>query len=969
MSSIEQCASSLFSAFDALQTPIWIYAAPELTLEWVNQSGLRFWDEPAPGSAEDGRAARSPASVQQQLLDLVTQFQQGQAEMGWVKGDRQGMLLRMSCQCSYYDTDAGQWVLVEGSLPSPTERVLYEERQLFTAGPVIIFKWQPSPGWPIDYVSQNVTEQLGYSPEQLTSERIRFADLIHPDDLPRVEQEVWQSIHAGADRFIQHYRLRHSNGDYRWLDDYTIVVRDRPGHVQYLLGYVLDKSDRHLAEATLAQSEATKRAILAAIPDMLVCINRDGTYHDLIAGQGIKLWMPATDITPKTVFTAMPYEMALERMQCIHQALDTGQPQVYDQTIEVNGELRYEEARIVPFSADEVLLMVRDITDRVQLKKALIESERRFHAIFDQMYQFIGLLSPEGILLEANQALLSFIGASRADVVGRPMWDIDVWRTSAATQDQLKWAIAQAAQGEFVRYEVDLQNTAGQLITLDFSLRPVIDEAGSVVLLIPEGRDMSDRKQVELDLRQQKELLQVMFDHFPIMVELYNQECTVQLANREVERVLGWPLDQVLQQDFLCKRYPDPIQRQQAQEFIIAAQQTWQDFTTYTADGTPIDTSWMNIPLSTGQILSIGQDITPRKEIEAQLRLTAERDRLLALIVQRIRQSLELHEILQTTVAEIRLALQSDRTVIYRLNADYSGHVLAEAVEASCPSFLGQTFEMPSTTTPDRIRAYQQGYIQVLADVYTSDLPDDLIAFFSRVQMRATLIVPILHGDSIWGFIAASQQAQPREWQAGEVDLVRQVANQVAIAIQQAELYQQLQNANRELQYLATHDKLTGLANRRHFDDYLQKEWLRLSRERSPIALLLCDIDHFKPYNDTYGHIAGDDCLAQVADAICHSISRPADMVARYGGEEFAIVLPNTNGEGAIQVAQKVQQHIHAVQIPHASSLTQPWITLSIGIVTVIPSTTTTPQALIDQADDALYSAKSAGRNRYAIAD
>jgi diguanylate cyclase (GGDEF)-like protein/PAS domain S-box-containing protein len=915
-------------------------------------------------------AARSPALVQQQLLDLVTQFQQGQAEMGWVEGDRQGTPLRMSCQCSHYDTEAERWVLVEGTLPSPAEQVLREERQLFTAGPVIIFKWQPKPGWPMEYVSQNVQEQLGYSPEQLTSGQINFADLIHPDDLPKVEQEVWQYINAGADRFIQHYRLRHGNGDYRWLDDYTVVVRDdRSGDVQCLLGYVLDKSDRQLADATLAQSEATKRAILAAIPDLLVCINRDGVYHDLTVGEGIKYWKPDAEVTPKTVFTAMPYEMALERMQCIHQALDTGQPQVYDQTIEVDGELRYEEARVVPFSADEVLVMVRDITDRVLLKKALIESERRFHAIFDQMYQFIGLLSPEGILLEVNQAVLNFMGAARADVVGRPMWDVSTWRASAATQDQLKRAIAQAAQGEFVRYEVNLQNMTGQLITLDFSLRPIFDESGNVVLLIPEGRDMSDRKQTEVNLRQQKELLQVMFDHFPIMVELYNQDCTVQLANREIERVLGWPLDQVLQQDFLCKRYPDPIQRQQVQAFIIAARQTWQDFTTYTADGTPINTSWMNIPLSTGQILSIGQDITQRKEIEAQLRMTAERDRLLALIVQRIRQSLELQEILHTTVTEIRLALQSDRAMIYQLNADYSGHVLAEAVGESCPSFLGQTFKMPSTTTPDRVQAYQQGHIQVSADIYNSGLPDDLIAFFSRVHVRATLIVPILHSDTIWGFIAAFQQSQPREWQTGEVDLVRQVANQVAIAIQQAELYQQLQHANRELQYLATHDKLTGLANRRHFDDYLQKEWLRLSRERSPIALLLCDIDHFKLYNDTYGHIAGDDCLAQVADAICRSISRPADMVARYGGEEFAIVLPNTDCEGAVQVAQKVQQHIHAVQIPHASSLTQPWITLSIGIVTIIPNPTTTPQALIDRADDALYSAKSAGRNGYAIAD
>lgn len=174
-----------------------------------------------------------------------------------------------------------------------------------------------------------------------------------------------------------------------------------------------------------------------------------------------------------------------------------------------------------------------------------------------------------------------------------------------------------------------------------------------------------------------------------------------------------------------------------------------------------------------------------------------------------------------------------------------------------------------------------------------------------------------------------------------------------------------LQRANEQLQRLVVMDSLTEVANRRHFDDRLQQEWQRSAREQVSLSLILCDIDYFKFYNDTYGHLAGDACLKQVAGAITRAVKRPADLVARYGGEEFAAILPNTNFQGAVHVAQRIQLEVLRLQIVHASSCDNHYITLSQGIASTVPSYQASPDVLIADADKALYEAKQQGRNRY----
>lgn len=161
-------------------------------------------------------------------------------------------------------------------------------------------------------------------------------------------------------------------------------------------------------------------------------------------------------------------------------------------------------------------------------------------------------------------------------------------------------------------------------------------------------------------------------------------------------------------------------------------------------------------------------------------------------------------------------------------------------------------------------------------------------------------------------------------------------------------------------------DGLTGIANRRHFDERIEEEHARARRSKTPLSLLLVDIDFFKPYNDLYGHVQGDQCLREVAMTLQSSLRRPADLAARYGGEEFAIILPDTPFEGARHLAETARVALEARRFPHEGSSVAPYVSVSIGLATCSPDDTLGVQQLIEHADVGLYEAKKAGRNRTA---
>ena len=178
---------------------------------------------------------------------------------------------------------------------------------------------------------------------------------------------------------------------------------------------------------------------------------------------------------------------------------------------------------------------------------------------------------------------------------------------------------------------------------------------------------------------------------------------------------------------------------------------------------------------------------------------------------------------------------------------------------------------------------------------------------------------------------------------------------------------QETQKLNQELEHLSYYDQLTGLANRRHFDNTLERQFAWARRHKSPLSLIICDVDFFKIYNDSYGHQQGDDCLSKVGKVLREQARRPTDLACRYGGEEFTVILPETNLLGARVLGESLRQAVYEQAIPHSGSKVADRVSLSLGVATYHGQYHQVAE-LLKAADEALYKAKEHGRNRMEVA-
>ncbi|WP_300177259.1 diguanylate cyclase [Bradyrhizobium sp.] len=259
-------------------------------------------------------------------------------------------------------------------------------------------------------------------------------------------------------------------------------------------------------------------------------------------------------------------------------------------------------------------------------------------------------------------------------------------------------------------------------------------------------------------------------------------------------------------------------------------------------------------------------------------------------------------------------------------------------------------------------RAFYETKRYCLADLVALGRPDKLAQLYSQHAIADGVgfsaenwcVMPKL-GNQLYLAIDASPVHDEEGKLIAIVETLRDMTDQ--------------KRAEATLKTLASSDGLTGLANRRSFDQALVTEWARAERTKKPLSLLLADVDHFKLYNDLHGHQQGDECLRAVAAIIGETAFRPADLSARYGGEEFAIIMPETDHKGACKVAERLRAVLAKLQLKHGAVGAGPSVTLSIGIATRVPDETVSADWLLMQADEALYAAKHSGRNRIVCAE
>lgn len=615
------------------------------------------------------------------------------------------------------------------------------------------------------------------------------------------------------------------------LQQCTAAIESVQQQIQPLQGEAVPSSKS-------VQSEVHLQAILRAMPDYILHLRADGVRIRVLS-QG--------EITPvlepsigQAMDDGLPLPMVEERMHYVRQALATGDVQIYEYRVEIDGNPHYEEARIVPLTDDEVIVVVRDISHSKRVEMALRESQTIQKIILESIPDLL-------IRMRADGTYLNFISGG----------DVRLFR-----------------HGE----EIELMN---------------------LYRCIPRA-----------------------------------------LADQRMEYVqAALSTGRVQQYDY-----------------------------TIEVDGDILFEEARIIPLNSDEVLVMIRDISTQKHLEETLRSKAQQEYLLNQILANIRRSLEIRDILDAAVTQVRQFLGADRMLFYQFDADWGGVVVAESVADPWRSLLGQRVIDHCLAQPEYLQAYMNGRVHIIEDTQEADLADCHLGFLHVWQVRANLLVPVKWGENLYGLFAAQQCSHSRCWRPEEIELMQRIADHFSVAIQQGQLYQQLQSANQELRRLATTDGLTQIANRLRFDAYLSREWYRLRREQQFLSLILFDVDCFKDYNDAYGHPQGDYCLKQIAQAVQSRLGRPADFVARYGGEEFAIVLPNTDMAGATAIADTILQTIRGLAIPHPNSKVSSIVTISLGIATIIPPLRGSPQDLIQTADKALYQAKKQGRDRWVAA-
>ena len=588
---------------------------------------------------------------------------------------------------------------------------------------------------------------------------------------------------------------------------------------------------------------------------------------------------------------------------------------------------------------------------------------------------FLVLEISDGVLRFAE--LLGFTGLQE---------DLRIYLSELVGSENTFETICQGKQENFELKSITKLTPQGNLVYLDLHILKYIDkDTDDNHNLIIFFEDVTAKKQLSQEYQQLKQDCNLLVEQLSASQAYLNTVLAsiseillvitpsgiIKDINQATTNLLGYGKSELIGQStriIFSERTHDFLSRQGKESSHCSCSQAM-NLLCKTKNGDKLRVSFSCFQIQSGvsnqfDFVYIGRNITKQREAELFQQKQAQQQNLLRIIMQQIRQSLQLEEILRTTVQQVRQFLNCERVFIYRYLAHGQGRVVVESLAEGGTSLEGQTFNPSSCLQERYLNSYRQGTGWAISNIIQKNIEPEHIDMLVQFQVKAELAIPIVNGEEVWGLLVAHHCCQPRCWKPWELDLIKQLNEELAIAINQAELYQKLQDKNRELLRLATLDELTQLSNRRHFNQYVYKEWRRLAREEKSLSLIMCDVDHFKLYNDTYGHLDGDFCLQRVASVLQTSIKRPADLAARYGGEEFAIILPNTSADGAVELAQKICERVHALQIPHEKSSASDYVTLSMGVASRIPQPRTEPETLVNEADRALYQAKEQGRNR-----
>ncbi len=555
-----------------------------------------------------------------------------------------------------------------------------------------------------------------------------------------------------------------------------------------------------------------------------------------------------------------------------------------------------------------------------QFREELFEKNKKLETIFSHSALGIMVANRDGQLLDANTKFLEMLGYSMDEL--KTLSFIDLTFPEDREKDRELYKLAVEKKGSYSK-EKRYRRKNGEMFIGKLSASFVLGEDGEPMYAIAHVEDITKEKLLEKDLKESQKRYRdlVAYSPEPIIV---HRDGLIIFANEKACKMVGMTMKELYNKsifDFISPEYHqrtkerlDELQNEMGEEearpfkIIIPSGQK------LTIELTHKAIEYEGLP----SIQAIFRDVTERRRLEKDLRKATERYRFIT---------------------------ENSKDVIAFIDSDGC----YDYISSACKDILG--YEQEELIGKNAFKLIHEDDVPELEHARLENLSGakDHFSLLYRHQLK--------DGSYRWIDTVAKVLMNER----GEIDSILAISRD---ATKRKEKEESLENANDFLKLLSSLDGLTGIPNRRYLEEVLDKEWERNKTNVTPLSAIMLDIDCFKLFNDTFGHLAGDDCLKQVASIIRDAVKRPRDIAARYGGEEFIILLPETDKAGAMVIAETIRKSVREKEIPHPSSEISNYVTISAGYATIVPDGQFTPKDLIHEADIALYQAKRNGKNK-----
>ncbi|MEY3870171.1 MAG: hypothetical protein RLZZ338_4062 [Cyanobacteriota bacterium] len=829
------------------------------------------------------------------------------------------------------------------------------------------------------FFSNRWKEMLGFEEDEISHHLDEWSKRVHPDDIDRVTQLIFDHFAKKTPFYISEHRVLCKDGSYKWILDRGQALWDEAGNVIRMCGSHTDISERKYAEFE-------RRELIIALENAVSGISKldtEGRY--LFVNQSYSHaagYQPEEMIGmlwPKTV-----HPDDLEKLIAAYQQmLKDGKVEVEARGIRKDGSSFYKQLVMISIYDDQQQFIghhcfMKDITDRKEAEKALQKSQSLLSEA--QRIAHIGNWDHDITTgkITCSPELFNILGCDPA--LGEPTIEeyLRLYHPEDAVELHQKIERALCTGESFqIRQRVILPN--GSIRHTETRGQTELNAEGKVIRFFGTTQDITELVEAEVALEEK-------FQHLSMVIATQQE---IAIRNPNLDEVMGVIVERT---QYLTHGDGAVIEMLQGDEMVYRA-----------ASGTA--RPYVGLRLKVGKSLS-GQCITHREilgchDTETDSRVDIEACRRIgirSMILTPLFYQEEVVGVLKVFSATPSVFTESDIQTL-QLMAGFLAGTLHLASEFEAKNILLSELGESEQRYRSVITSMREGIVLQLADGQITafnpsaerilGLTSDQIMGRTSVDMEwrtikedgspfpgqehpamvtlrtglplSNVVMGICKSDTELTWISINSQPLLYPNQSQPYAVVTTFAD----ITEQKQVEEILRNQAELERLMATTDGLTQVTNRRGFDERLQSEWLRLMRGQQELSLIMLDVDFFKRYNDCYGHQAGDICLVQVAKAAAQAVKRSSDLFVRYGGEEFAVILPNTDAAGAIAVAEFIQQAIRDLKIPHRKSDVSEFVTVSMGIATIIPSFGTSSDELIARADKALYSAKQQGRDRY----